>query len=451
MSTQSLNLQVIVGLGATGISCVRHLRQRGMQVAVTDTRENPPFLPALKETFPEVVVATGGIDETLLLQADRIIVSPGIPLQSPLIAKAIAQGKRIVGDIELFAEVVDAPIIAITGTNAKSTVTTLVGKMVEAAGLTVQVGGNLGTPALDLLLQPKAEVYVLELSSFQLETTHSLKAKVATLLNISPDHMDRYHNLDAYLAAKQRVYQSCEIAVCNRDDKLTEYDHPSLQNKFYFTTQQPKANEFGIITQDNKNFLAFGNHPLLSCAALPVAGKHYQANALAALAIGHGMGLPFEPMLAVLRTFKGLPHRCQFVGEHQGVKWYNDSKGTNVGATQAAIMGLGSDIVGKLILIAGGLGKNADFSPLIPIMQQYTRHVVLIGQAAETLAKVIGNQVPYSFAKSMEEAVAEAARSAHQGDCVLLSPACASFDMFKNFEHRGEVFSEIVLQITTKV
>ncbi|TAK72478.1 MAG: UDP-N-acetylmuramoyl-L-alanine--D-glutamate ligase [Gammaproteobacteria bacterium] len=442
------DLHVIVGLGATGFACARYLKAQGIPMAIIDTRSNPPQLAALQKDYPDVSVALGGFDTTLLERAAKIILSPGISLREPAIAAQIKRGTPVVGDIELFAQAINQPVIAITGTNAKSTVTTLVGQMVAAAGCHVQVGGNLGVPALDLISKDKViDVFVLELSSFQLETTYSLQPHVATVLNVTPDHMDRYQDLAEYQQAKHRVYQHCHTAVCNRDDPLTDYTDASLRRKLYFTMDKPQQNEFGLLTREGEVYLAYEDEPLLAVAELPVAGKHYQANALASLAISRGFGLPFTPMLQTLREFKGLPHRCQLVRERDGVKWYNDSKGTNVGATQAAILGLGSDISGKLILIAGGVGKNADFSPLVPVMEKYARHVVLIGEAAPELARVIGNRIPTSFARTMEEAVQQAAEAARANDSVLLSPACASFDMFKHYEHRGEVFMEVVRKL----
>lgn len=443
MPTADLNL--IVGLGATGLSCVRYLKQCGLPLAIADTRASPPQLDILQKNFPDVPLTLGNFNHDLFASASRIILSPGVALREPIIAAQIKRGIPVIGDIELFAQVIKKPVIAITGTNAKSTVTTLVGKMAEAAGFSVQVGGNLGVPALDLLMQDHAaNLFVLELSSFQLETTFSLQPQVATVLNITPDHMDRYATYADYQHAKHRVYQHCHVAVCNRDDALTDCREPLFQNKFTFTLKTPGKNEFGLIKCGEDIFLGYEDQLLLSVAELPVKGQHYQANALAALAIGFGFGLPFAPMLQVLREFKGLPHRCQFVRERDGVTWYNDSKGTNVGATLAAIEGLGKEIKGKLILIAGGVGKSADFSPLVPVIERYARHVVLIGEAARDLAKVFSNLVPTSFANSMDEAVEQAAKEAQPNDSVLLSPACASFDMFKGFDHRGKVFMDIV-------
>lgn len=438
----SSSLSVIVGLGATGLSCARYLHSAGMPFAMVDTRAAPPQLDAFRKLYPDVEVELGSLDAKLFSKATEIVLSPGIAMREPAIAKQIARGIPVIGDIELFARAVKKPVIAITGTNAKSTVTTLIGEMAKAAGYQTEVGGNLGVPALDLLMHnANADLFVLELSSFQLETTYSLAPVVATVLNITPDHMDRYDTLEDYQAAKHRVYMNCQAAVCNRDDVLTDVHQDS---KVYFTLHEPLMNEFGVRSVGGEYHLAYGADLLLAVQELPVAGRHYQANALAALALGHAFGLPFEPMLHVLRIFPGLPHRCQLVRSRRGVKWYNDSKGTNVGATQAAIEGLGEHISGKLILIAGGIGKNADFSPLLPAMEKYARHVVLIGESARELADLIHGRIPISFAASMDEAVQRCDAVAQSGDSVLLSPACASFDMFKNFEHRGQVFTEVV-------
>lgn len=438
------DLHVVVGLGSSGYSAARYLLQRGCAVAITDSRQNPPNLSEFIKEFPAVPVSLGKWDDSFLAKANKIILSPGVSRAEPAIAAQIKRGISVVGDIELFAEVVTAPVIAITGTNAKSTVTTLVGEMASVGGVKTQVGGNLGVPALDLLTTPAPDLFVLELSSFQLETTYSLKPVVATILNVTPDHMDRYATFKEYCDAKQRVYSDCKVVVCNRDDNFTECVLNTMQRKLYFTLQPPRKEEFGLLRKNNESFLAFEDQALLSVRELPILGRHYQANALAALAMGYGYGLSMTSMLDVLRQFKGLPHRCQLVREREGVRWYNDSKGTNVGATLAAIDGLGPEMVGKIILIAGGVGKNADFSPLIPAIEKYVKTVVLIGEAAPILAETIGNRAEVRFANSMEEAVDLADASAQSTDSVLLSPACASLDMFKNFEHRGRVFTEIV-------
>src|SRR3990167_870263 len=434
------DLYVVVGLGATGYSCARYLKAQGYPVAVTDSRLDPPFLAPLQKDYPDLPIALGELSASLLAKASCIVLSPGLALSHPSIAPHVKR-VPVIGDIELFAKIVKVPVVGITGTNAKSTVTTLLGKMAEASGLRTAVGGNLGTPVLDML-SDSLDLFVLELSSFQLETTYSLQLSSSTILNVTPDHMDRYHSLRNYQEAKLRIYDHSEVVVCNRDDPLTFCEH-LVKKQFYFTLKTPGRNEFGLLKQGNETYLAFENEPLLAVSALPITGKHYQANALASLALGVSIGLPMKAMLETLCTFQGLPHRCQFVRERNSVKWYNDSKGTNVGATLAAIEGLGSEISGKIVLIAGGVGKNADFHLLNQGMK-YVRHVVLIGEAAHDIATVISGSVPISFAKSMEEAVHQANQHAVSQDSVLLSPACASFDMFSNYAHRGDVFMGIV-------
>ncbi len=437
------DLYIIIGLGTTGFSCAEYLRARDIPFAVMDTRTNPPHLTQFKERYPDVVLSLGEFDDTLLSSASKLIISPGLSLKHPAIAKQIARGVPVIGDIELFARDVTSPVIAITGTNAKSTVTTLVYEMAKTAGINAKVGGNLGVPALELL-DKNVELFVLELSSFQLETTHTLKPSVATVLNVTPDHMDRYNTFAEYCFAKKHVYSNCHVAVCNRDDPFTDCGDEFTKQKLQFTLDVPKEKEFGLIEKNKETYLAFENQILMPVNELPILGRHYQANALAALAIGHGQGFPLKPMLQTLVQFKGLPHRCQLVRERNGVLWYNDSKGTNVGATLAAIEGLGNVIKGKLILIAGGVGKNADFSPLILPIEKYVKTVVLIGEAAPVIANVLGDRVEVIITKTMDEAVFIADKVADSGDSVLLSPACASLDMFDNFEHRGRVFSEIV-------
>ncbi|MDX1901446.1 MAG: UDP-N-acetylmuramoyl-L-alanine--D-glutamate ligase [Gammaproteobacteria bacterium] len=442
-------LFVVIGLGNSGFSIAKFLLQQGQDIVVMDTRAEPPCLAAFKKFFPEVKILLGNLDEAILHTADEIVLSPGVARSEPAIAKAIAKGKSVIGDIELFARHVKAPVIAITGTNAKSTVTTLVGEMARAAGLNVCVGGNLGTPALDLLagdqLLPASsrsrndgipDVYVLELSSFQLESTRSLKPRVATVLNVTPDHMDRYADFAAYCKTKQLIYQNCETAVCYWEDENT---HWSAQNTLYFTKQTPSNEKiFGLRQEKGEAYLAQGDQLLLPVNDLLLRGEHDQLNALAALAIGFGFGLPMQAMLNALKNFRGLPHRCQLVREYHGVAWYNDSKGTNVGATIAAISGLAATHSGKIILIAGGVGKGADFSELAREVQKHIKASVLIGESAKELAGLF--KIKTEFANSMEEAVNKANQFAQNGDRVLLSPACASLDMFKNFEHRGEVF-----------
>ncbi len=442
----SQGLQVIVGLGKTGLSCAKHLAAQGCEIAVTDSRDNPPGLDAIRQEFPTITLSIGQFDAALCAKASRLIVSPGVSLHEPAIAAAIAQGIPAIGDIELFAQAAKAPIVAITGSNGKSTVTSLVGEMAQAAGLNVKVGGNLGTPALELLSAVEPDLYVVELSSFQLETTYSLRASAAALLNISEDHMDRYQDFGEYLRAKQRIYQGCAIPIINREDPLT-WQNLGLENPISFGLNAPEAENFGLGQQGDAWFLMRGQEALIETKAIKIRGRHQLANVLAALALGQAVTLPMSAMISTLRKFQGLPHRCQWVANYHGVDWFNDSKATNVGAAQAAIEGLGKESAGKLIVIAGGLGKNADFTVLRDSMKHYVRLLILIGQDAPLIALALKDSVAIKWAQNMEEAVNIAHQHAVIGEAVILAPACASFDMFANFEQRGEVFMQAVKKL----
>lgn len=435
--------RIIVGLGVTGLSVARYLAGRGLPFAVCDTRANPPGLDQLQRFAPMADLYLGELDADLLCSAGELIVNPGIALSTPAIQAALQAGVNVVGDIELFAREASAPVVAITGSNAKSTVTTLVGAMAEQAGKRVAVGGNIGTPALDLLDQ-QPELYVLELSSFQLETTQALNAEVATVLNISEDHMDRYADLAAYHLAKHRIFRGARQVVVNRDDALSRPLVADQLPCWSFGLSRPDFKGFGLIEQDGEKWLAFEFKALLPVSELKIRGAHNQANALAALALGHAVGLPMPAMLQALREFAGLPHRCQWLGQHAGVDYYDDSKATNVGAALAAIEGLGSDLQGKQVLIAGGDGKGADFSALVAPVTRHCRAVVLLGRDAPLLEQVLGAHVPVQRVDSLEQAVTAAAALARPGDAVLLSPACASLDMFRNFEERGRLFAAAV-------
>lgn len=433
--------RIVVGLGKSGMSLVRFLAQQGVRFAVADTRANPPELATLQRDYPEVEVRCGELDVDFLCRASELYVSPGLALATPALREAAARGVKMSGDIDLFTRYAKAPIVAITGSNAKSTVTTLVGEMAAAAGKKVAVGGNIGTPALDLL-SDEVELYVLELSSFQLETTERLGAEVATCLNISEDHMDRYDGMAQYHLAKHRIFRGARQVVVNRDDALSR---PLIADQvpcWTFGLGKPDFKRFGLIEEGGEKYLAFQFETLMPTAELKIRGAHNQSNALAALALGHAVGLPFEAMLQTLRRFAGLPHRCQWVRELRGVGYYDDSKATNVGAALAAIEGLGADIAGKLVLIAGGDGKGADFSALKAPVARFCRAVVLLGRDAEQIAEALGDAAPLLRVKTLDEAVQRCAELAQSGDAVLLSPACASLDMFKNFEERGRLFAQ---------
>lgn len=437
--------RLIIGLGETGLSCARYFTRLNLPFTLLDSRLNPPKLSEFQKEFPHVVCHLGAFDPKHFQNCKELIVSPGVDLSEKTIHTIIQQYKlKPLGDIELFAQQALAPIIAITGSNAKGTVTSLVGKMIEQAKFKVVVGGNIGKPVLDLLDEPVPDFYVLEISSFQLDTTYSLRPKLASILNISPDHLDRHKTLAAYIQAKQRIYQHCEIALWNREDPNTYPNYkPKKIISFGLESQTSDPEAFGLQVINQTTYLAEGNKILLSVEKIPIKGRHNWANALAALTIGRAIGLDKSAMLTALCQFKGLPHRCQWVKEHAGVTWYNDSKATNVGATLAALNGLGPAISGKIILIAGGLAKGADFSLLNDPIKRYVKKMILIGRDASLLKTALANSTIIAMSADLAQAVTLAQHTATQGDIVLLSPACASMDMFKNYEERGDVFSDL--------
>jgi UDP-N-acetylmuramoylalanine--D-glutamate ligase len=444
-ASQTAPNAVVVGMGRTGLSVARHLQRSGFRIAVTDSRAAPPELEGVKALGASVVTRTGGFDVRLLERADIVVTSPGVPLDDPFFVQARARGLDIVGDIELFARAADAPVVGITGTNGKSTVTTLLGRMAERASVRVKVGGNLGQPALDLLDRGPTDLYVLELSSFQLDTTHSLRLKASVVLNVSADHMDRYATLKAYAASKARIYANAETAVVNADDaEVVRMPRPG-QRVLAFSLQDPKA-DFSLISPPGSRepWLARRGDALLPLTALRISGRHNVANALATLALGDALRLPLAPMLDELRDFTGLPHRAQWVADLGGVRYINDSKGTNVGATLAAVGGL----AGPLVVIAGGDGKGQDFTPLAAAFRGKVRTTVLLGRDAGLLETALAGICHTARAGSMAEAVRTAARFAQPGDTVLLSPACSSLDMFRDYAERGSVFAAAVRELS---
>jgi UDP-N-acetylmuramoylalanine--D-glutamate ligase len=437
-------LKIVVGLGKTGLSCVRHLLARGHHVAVTDSRPNPPYLKELQDQFPHVDVQLGGFDEKFLSRASELVVSPGVSIKEPAIVKQAERAIPIVGDIELFARQTRKPVVAITGSNGKSTVTSLVGQLALDAGINAKLGGNLGTPVLDLLDDKATELYVIELSSFQLETTYSLTCLSAVNLNISADHMDRYSSLEEYIAAKLRIYRHCTWPVIYLDDPKSYASFQFKKPPIGFTLKEPQENCYGLRTFLDQTYLAHGEKRLLRTAALPLKGQHQYGNVLASLALGSAIGLSLEGMLHSITTFRGLPHRCQWLANIEGVDWYNDSKATNVGSAQAAILGIGSQIAGKLVLLAGGQGKNARFSDLYDDVAKFVKALILYGEDKYRIAEALQGATHLTITDDLYSATKLAEEIASQGDAVILAPACASYDMFKNFEHRGEIFMEII-------
>ncbi|MGM0570329.1 UDP-N-acetylmuramoyl-L-alanine--D-glutamate ligase [Marinobacter sp.] len=433
---------LVVGLGKTGLSCVRYLTGLGREVAVADSRPRPPGLEQLQQQWPEVEVRTGDFEPDWFSGFNELVVSPGIAVSEPAIAAAAKRGALVRGDIDLFAEAADAPIIAITGSNGKTTVTTLVGELALACGVKAAVGGNIGTPALDLLGE-KPDVFILELSSFQLETTHELNAEVATVLNVSDDHMDRYPSKMAYYQAKQRIFRGARNAVVNLDDALSTPMARDTLNFICYGFYRVNPETFSTREDDEGLWITWGLDNLLNTRELKLAGLHNISNVMAALALGRAAGWPLDTMARAACEFRGLPHRCEPVGMVNGVEFINDSKGTNVGATVAALDSLAPGCE-RIVLIAGGDGKGADFSPLARPVAEHCRAVVLIGQDADRIAEALAGAVPVERGDSMTNAVELAARAAHKGDRVLLSPACASFDMFSGYEDRGNRFRQAV-------
>ena len=444
---------LVLGLGLTGLSMARWLHARGARVRVADTRDHPPSLDALRAQVPDAEVITGALAAGTFAGVDLLAVSPGVPLAQPEVAAALARGVPAVGDIELFGRALDAAprrpvVLAITGSNGKSTVTEMTGAACRAGGRETLVAGNIGLPVLDALAEveagrrPAPEVVVLELSSFQLETTTSLRPDAATVLNLSEDHLDRYPDLEAYGRAKARIFAGARVALVNRDDARTVAMAQGGATTWSFGLGPATGRgQWGLERREGQPWITQEGQLVMPVSTLQVAGLHNAANAMAALALAHAAGVPRADAVRGLAGFRGLAHRVELVADTGGVRWFDDSKGTNVGATLAALSGMPAPVV----LIAGGDGKGQDFAPLGPVAARHARAVVLIGRDREQLAAALDpHGVPLARAETLEEAVGLAARLARGGDAVLLSPACASFDMFRNYEHRAQVFRDAV-------
>lgn len=428
----------VLGLGATGLSIARYLQRNDLHATFFDTRAEPPGIDELRALCPDAEILLG--DAKLPGSVERIIASPGIADTHPLLADARKANLEVVSDIELFAREATAPFIAVTGSNGKSTVTTLLYHMCTAAGLRVYAGGNLGEPALDLLDKDPPDIYVLELSSFQLQRTQDLPAEVSILLNISPDHLDWHVDEDEYRRTKYRVHREARAAVFNRADKSAKRYVKHLKKYISFGLDVPNKGQYGLREEDGEIFLARGDTLLLSTKDLAMFGKHNQANALAAMAAGELAGLDIPAMLQVLCEFPGLPHRMQFVDRVKAVNYVNDSKATNVAAAVASI----DSLDGMVVLVAGGIGKGADFTDLAGALENKLRAAVLLGEDAQKISSALDTVRPTYFARDMDDAVQQASRFAESDDTVLLAPACASFDQFSNYKARGDAFANAV-------
>jgi UDP-N-acetylmuramoylalanine--D-glutamate ligase len=434
---------VVAGLGKTGHSVIRHLLARGWRVTATDTRAAPPGIDELRAMAPGLRIALDGLDVGLLTDAECVVASPGLPQSDPFFIAARSLGVPIIGDIELFARSGEHRVAGITGTNGKSTVTSLLALMGRRAGLATRAGGNLAPPALDLLDAMPADLYVLELSSYQLETTTSLRLVAATVLNVTPDHLDRYVDVTGYAAAKARIFEHCETAVINADDARVAAMPAAGQRRLSFSLHADSGADYVLRADAGREWLCAGGQKLVATDELHIVGHHNAANALAGLALGDALGLPRRAMLDALREFPGLPHRAEWVAEVRGVRYVNDSKGTNVGATLAAVAGFS----GPLLLIVGGDGKSQDFAPLAAAFSGKVRRALLIGRDAPAVAAALSGVCELTHCDSLEAAVLAAASAAQPGDTVLLSPACASLDMFRDYGHRGDVFAAAVGQL----
>lgn len=432
--SNAVHKDVVLGLGATGLSVARYLRRAGIDARFVDSRANPPGMEELRASWPEAEVTLGAM--RLPENVDRIIVSPGIADSEPLLKKARKANIEIVSDIELFAREAKAPFVAITGSNGKSTVTTLLFHMGRAAGKETLAGGNLGEPALDLLDQQQPDLYVLELSSFQLQRTKSLPAAVAVLLNVSPDHLDWHASEREYRNAKYRVYREAAAAVINRADKRAIKETKRFDRLISFGLDAPEEGQYGLRSEAGVNYLARGNTLLIATTDIAMYGRHNHANALAALAAGELLGFEAATMLQVLSEFPGLPHRMQFVARKGSVNYINDSKATNVAAAVASV----DSVDGMIVLLAGGLGKGGDFSELAAALESKLRAAVLFGSDAASIAAALDTVMPVYFATDMDDAVQQAAAFAETDDTALLAPACASFDQFANYAARGDAF-----------
>ena len=443
---QLKNKQILVlGAGLTGMSCVRFLAKHQLSCDLNDSRENIINREEFKQSFPGCSLHLGAWNEALIKQAQVILISPGIDLAAEGLNKLISDDCQVMGDVELFCQVTDKPMVAVTGSNGKSTLVSLLAHIGQSLGKNVALGGNIGVPVLEQL-SDDIECYILELSSFQLETLKSMKAVAASVLNVSDDHLDRHLTLENYSEIKQRIYQQCQTAVINRDDKLSysQIDLP-VDQVVSFGSNSAKQGDFGLALLDAKYYLTFGDEKLISLEELPLAGIHNALNYLAALALGYCLGWAIPDMISQFDSFKGLAHRCQRIATSDNITWINDSKATNVGATLAAINGLSSTLVdNKLILIAGGDGKGADFSPLKAPIEKVVSFLITLGKDGGEIANLKNNSQQVA---TLAEAVSLANQQANSGDIVLLSPACASIDMFKNFAQRGEMFTDAVIAL----
>ncbi|MFK7731725.1 MAG: UDP-N-acetylmuramoyl-L-alanine--D-glutamate ligase [Pseudomonadales bacterium] len=437
----------IIGVGATGLSCARYLQNRGDSFSLCDTRSKPPGAADVLREFAGIDIYFGELPLAVLKNSKRLLVSPGVSLETHAIRQVLDQGVSLCSDLDLFRAEIKCPVVCVTGSNGKSTVATLLAEIAKAAEINVCLCGNIGLPVLDAL-DDSIELYVLEVSSFQLERSAALAADAATILNISADHMDRYSDLESYASSKQRVFMNADKCIINRDELACKNRHGEAYSSFGFS--EPAAGLFGVAQVAGDTHLMYGDSPLLPTSEMRLQGTHNVSNALAALALAQAIGISLEVACGVLRKFAGLPHRCEHIADIDGRSFINDSKGTNVGATVAALEGLGTPDDRRMVLIAGGVGKGADFSELSDAVSAHAHSVLVYGQDAEQIADALETHTEIHRCNDLAEAVNRAYDLSAPCDTVLFSPACASFDMFDNFEQRGDRFRELVLSFRRK-
>lgn len=435
---------IIIGLGGTGLSCARFFAAKKIDFKVVDSRENPPGLEEFIESFPGIDIELGPFNEQTLVSASTLVVSPGVSVKTPAILEAKKQGVVITGDIDIFSQNTSVPIVAVTGSNGKSTVVAILAEILTAAKVNFGLGGNLDgenfKPALDLLLEPEKDLYILELSSFQLETTDQLNAEISVILNLSEDHMDRYEDFEDYYLAKANIYKGCKQVLINLENEFSGRCRSLGVPVWEYGNVASGHRRIGLFGSTEEEKIVVEGEQLVPVKDLKVVGEHNVSNVLAAAGLSLAIEIDLDSIRQGVLAFTGLPHRCQWVAEVDGVEFYNDSKGTNVGATVAAVKSLGLRCAGQMILIAGGISKSADFDELIPAARDWCKQVVLIGQDANLIEGALAGHVPVQKANSLESAIEFAQSFASAGDVVLFSPACASFDMFENFQARGNAF-----------
>jgi UDP-N-acetylmuramoylalanine--D-glutamate ligase len=441
--------RIVVGLGLTGQSYIRYLNNLGLKFSVVDNRESPPNIKKIKDEFPSLDLYLGKKYSSLLGHADEIYLSPGISINDPFLSEAKQNSVKIINDIDLFVGLVSAPIVLITGSNGKSTVTQLVGMMAKEAGINAQVGGNIGRPVLDILSED-CELYILELSSFQLEMCSNLSSLVSCILNITEDHLDRHGTLQNYINIKKKIYKNSNTCIFNRDDSST---YPSIDsnNSISFGLDKADKNNYGLIKDNDATYISKGEIKLINKKILSLSADHNVLNIMSAVAIARSLEINITSITSAINKFNGLPHRCEKVAQISGVTFYNDSKATNIGATIAAIKGFAKNLTGKLIILIGGRAKQDDFSKLFFLLETINHQLILFGESVEKILSFSKSSRNYIFADTIQSATDVAFSESKYGDIVLLSPACSSYDMFSSFEERGDVFRESVLTLSKKV